>query len=246
MQHVTRNLLLLAVIGITLIGTASVDARQRNRNYTVDVNRSSIYPGHSSYKIDIRDNTIYPPDVSDSNFRRSRYRSYNPNMIYVGDYAIPSVSRILNNVSQKHRERRRLKAETELLEAQTALLRRQLQQIEDAERYKRNQQLVYGNRTKRKAPQSPKPKFSLGSASSASGTDLVHELFNDINKVVTGVRSGAVTPERAITLFERKHGPAPQIRGILIDAGLLKKPASQTNGTRYIRLPSGRPVAVGK
>ena len=54
-------------------------------------------------------------------------------MIYFGNHAIPSVSRILNNVSQKHRERRRLNAETELLEAQTALLRRQLQQIEDAE-----------------------------------------------------------------------------------------------------------------
>lgn len=244
MQHVTRNLLLLAVMGFTLFGYASVDARQRNRNYTVDVNRTSIYPGHSSYNIDIRDNTIYPPDVSDSYFRRNRYRSYNPNMIYVGDYAIPSVPQIFNNVAQKHRERRRLKAETELLEAQTALLRRQLQQIEDVERYKRNQRLVYGDRTKKRQSSSTKAKPSRKLSRISSSQCHIYA-----EQLVEKVRSGKITAYNAISHYVRQGGSAPYMRAALRMAGLYpvksKRVQRQKEEARHIVLPSGRRVLVG-
>ena len=125
MLRVTRNALVL-VLGLTLFGDASVDAD--SDYYRVDVDRQHTrgFPGsgRSSSRYDIRIERPY------SSTRKICNGSCinNPTISCAGGHHFVSVPGILNHLTQKHRRNRNLRAQTELLEAQTALLNYQLQQ----------------------------------------------------------------------------------------------------------------------
>ena len=109
------------------------------------------------------------------------------------------------------------------METQTALLRRQLQQIDDAERYKRNQRLVYGDRTKKVRKRNstkaiPKPSRQRRT----QPDDTVYRSLGPkvANKLINDVRRGKITRAGAITRYERMGGRPAYMRGMLNKAGI--------------------------
>ena len=137
MLPVTRNTFVLVVIGFTLFGYTNVDAD--SDYYRVTINgRHSAY-GPSTYDIKIEE----PFPFLNSSTRDSRYHSMchlDPTISCSGGTHIANIPGIMNQVLRERKQQRALKAETELLEVQTELLRYQLQQQQRAERNARQQQ----------------------------------------------------------------------------------------------------------
>lgn len=170
---------LVLIVGITLFGSTNIDARSRYYRVNVDATHNTWYPGNTSSTYDIRiEEPFAVPRVPEvTTYNPCRYGCIRPDMVCANGRHIARVPDMFEKYQKLKRQRqqqRLLNAQTELLETQAALARYQLQQIEDAERYKRNQRLVYGDRTKQKRKSNSKPRVS-SSESTRSTTYVWHE-----------------------------------------------------------------------
>lgn len=239
MLQVTRNILVVLVV-FALVAYSNVDARSRYYRINVDSNHTTWLPGriYSTYDIRVEEPPSYPTFTPRDN--PCRYRCIKPDMHCSGGIHIarvPNMVEKMNRLQQQRSQNRHLTAQTELLEAQTALLRRQLQQIDDAERYKRNQRLVYGNRTKKvrqrnstKAIPKPSRKTPIESDSTLDGNYQIYA-----EHLVRRVRTGRITWAVAINRYVDKGGSAPYIRNALINAGLYGKSTKRVQHRKYLR-----------
>ena len=229
MLRVTRNALVL-VVGLTLFGDASVDADSDYYRVDVDRQHTRWFPGtgYSSSRYDIRIERPY------SSTRKICNGSCinNPTISCAGGEHFVSVPGILNYVTQKRRMNRNLRAQTELLEAQTALLNYQLQQQQRAERNarrlarqanRRPRQRVVSDEDRRLAQKRLVKRYTQ-QHQSTKATKAKYR--NEFDVMVEVVRLGVLDAKTAISRYAKHRPPqsVARLRDALEKANLLKPP----------------------
>ena len=207
MSHFTRNALVL-LVGILLLGFTDADA-QRYQKYRIDVNKhdwSFVWPGRTSYDIEIRNESPYSSQVP---VRRS------DTMSYVGSSAIarvPDVSQIVDQIRREQERKRLVNAQVELLEAQTALLRQ-------ARRANSRPYRPPSEATQQAARKRLVARYAAQTSNS-----------NPYTVYVDNVRLGIMTSEEAVDAYVRNTGGrAADLSFELWKEGLLDKPKPSTS-----------------
>ena len=232
MVRVTRNLLTLLVVGFMLFSYPNADAQYQSYYYSIDVDKYDFWPDRTSYDIKIRDKSRYNP---------CRYGCIKPDMVCANGIHVPRVPDMFEKyqtLKQQRQRERLMTAETELLEAQTALARYQLRQAKQANR-------VQPTPAQQEAKQRSARKRLVQRAALAQSTDRADQAVqareeareetrqwkkyqDELDMWVTFVRTGAIGADTALKRYAINHPTKPvyPLRRRLKEAGLLHK---QTN-----------------
>lgn len=228
MLRVTRNVLARLVVGFMLFSYTNADAKSKYYKVNIDGTHTTWYPGStsSSYNIWIDEPFAVPDFPSIHQHNPCRYGCVESSEFLTrctgSGIHIGNVPGIINQVFEEHKreqERKRLvNAQVELLEAQTALLRQQARA--NSRPYRPPSEAVQ---------QAARKRLAARYATQSKPTYIKPKSRPGISTIIERVRTGEMTPQEAIALWEDTIGRGDYMRHQLREEGLMgPKPSTST------------------